>query len=151
MDIKTEFAAAELATAAQLEAQYRELTQMESWTSVISLATGPLMILNPQRQVVIANTKLLQMLAGAAFSEVIGKRPGDLLHCEVAERTLLGCGTAAECRNCLALRTVQTAVEVDWARNQVSILTTSGHRVEMTLTASTLTTPSGRFTAVHFS
>ena len=146
--MKTDFAPAELASAAALQQDYLTLTAFPEWKDVFSRQDTPLMVLNAQRQVVIANTSLLRLL-GAPFSEVLGKRPGELLHCEVAQRTLLGCGTAAECRNCLALNTVQTAVRVNHAQNRAVIVQTDGHQLELSLTATALDTDAGRFIAVQ--
>jgi PAS domain-containing protein len=151
MDLRTAFAPAEYSSTSTLQEQYRLLTGLPQWRAIFDAFSGPLMILNPQRQVVIANTALLHMLGGAAFSEVIGRRPGELLHCEVSERTMLGCGTATECRNCLLLQTIQTSVDVDWERQRVTLAPLSNHPRVVTFTATTLVTPTDRFTALHLS
>ena len=150
MNFKTAFAPAEVVSAETLQQQYHHLTNLSEWKDVFSRQDVPLAILNAERQVVIANSALLRLLGGAAFSDVIGKRPGELLHCEVAERTLLGCGTAAECGNCLALRTIQTAVRINRAQSYAVVIQTNGKYLELELSATAVDTPLGRFTVVQF-
>lgn len=61
--------------------------------------------LNPQRQVVAANRRLLEML-GITPRQAVGRRPGELVRCVHAGEGPDGCGTAEACRHCGAAATI---------------------------------------------
>ncbi|MFH1057184.1 MAG: PAS domain-containing sensor histidine kinase [Pseudomonadota bacterium] len=62
------------------------------------------MILNAQRQVIMANLALLQRLGLADDAGVAGKRPGEAFGCIHAKLERHGCGTTRFCRYCGAAR-----------------------------------------------
>jgi len=62
-------------------------------------------LLNGQRQVVSANAALLR-LVGCTEDEIVGKRPGEIIGCVHAAAGPDGCGTAASCADCGAVRAV---------------------------------------------
>ena len=63
-------------------------------------------ILNEQRQIVFANSALMEFLGIEAFEKVIGKRPGETLDCKNAEVGPDGCGTSRNCVVCGALNSI---------------------------------------------
>jgi Histidine kinase-, DNA gyrase B-, and HSP90-like ATPase/PAS domain len=62
-------------------------------------------VLNQQRQVVTANSALLN-LVNRDEDDVIGSRPGEIIGCVHAAHGPDGCGTAMPCIDCGAVRTV---------------------------------------------
>lgn len=65
----------------------------------------PGMIINRERQIVMANGKLEAML-GIPVTEMLGHRPGELLHCIHADAEQTGCGTSKFCKYCGAGRSI---------------------------------------------
>ena len=62
-------------------------------------------VLNQQRQVVTANSALLDLVKRRE-DDVIGSRPGEIIGCVHAARGPDGCGTSKPCIDCGAVRTV---------------------------------------------
>ena len=62
-------------------------------------------VLNPQRQVVTANSALLNLVQRTE-DDLIGSRPGEVIGCVHAARAPDGCGTAMACIDCGAVRTL---------------------------------------------
>ncbi len=62
-------------------------------------------VLNQQRQVVTANSSLLNLVERTE-DELIGYRPGEIIGCVHAARGPDGCGTAKPCIDCGAVRTL---------------------------------------------
>ncbi len=58
------------------------------------------LILNPERQIVFNNQPLLDMLGMNDIDQVLGMRPGELLHCIHAYEMTSGCGSSKSCRYC---------------------------------------------------
>lgn len=62
-------------------------------------------VLNPQRQVVAANSALLHLVRRDE-GDMIGSRPGEIIGCVHAAHGPDGCGTAKPCIDCGAVRTI---------------------------------------------
>ena len=67
------------------------------------------MILNCQRQVVLANNKLLTTL-NLTSEEVLGCRPGEIFQCVHATEHIWGCGTTRFCSQCGAGRAMVESI-----------------------------------------
>ena len=63
-------------------------------------------ILNQHRQVVFANNALLQRLNLQVLDQLLGDRPGEILHCVNSKKEIGGCGTSENCRYCGAVKTI---------------------------------------------
>ena len=63
-------------------------------------------IINQNRQIIFANSYLLETIGMKVDINIIGARPGELLHCVNSNISRDGCGTSNECRDCLALLTI---------------------------------------------
>ncbi len=63
-------------------------------------------ILNEKRQVVFANDQLLEMLKLTTVEDLLGQRPGEMLHCVNAHREIGGCGTSENCSVCGAVNCI---------------------------------------------
>lgn len=76
---------------------------------------GYLLILNPHRQILAANSDLLEALGQQEGDALVGLRPGEALHCVHAEEGPQGCGTSSSCAYCgavLAILAAQANLEV---------------------------------------
>lgn len=86
-----------------------------------------LVILNQQRQVVFKNQRLMELLGAPSDSEVLGKRPGELLDCIHASESSCGCGTTEFCRECGAVNAIlKTQDQGITTINECRINTTKG-------------------------
>ncbi|OFX23089.1 MAG: hypothetical protein A2041_06120 [Bacteroidetes bacterium GWA2_31_9b] len=57
-------------------------------------------ILNSYRQVIFSNETLLQQLNISSIDEVIGLRPGEVIHCVNSNKEEGGCGASENCKVC---------------------------------------------------
>jgi len=69
-----------------------------------------ILILNSYRQAVFANKAFLKMMNMKDISELMGKRPGEIIECIHACTEINGCGTSAACRYCSLLNAVLQAM-----------------------------------------
>jgi nitrogen-specific signal transduction histidine kinase len=72
-------------------------------TAVLEAFSGLVLVVNRERQVVAANTRVLQTLGVADPERILGLRPGEALGCIHAEAAPGGCGTGEACRTCGAV------------------------------------------------
>jgi signal transduction histidine kinase len=72
-------------------------------TAVLEAFSGLVLVVNRERQVVAANTRVLGILGIAEPERILGLRPGEVLGCLHAEQGPDGCGTGAACRGCGAV------------------------------------------------
>ena len=63
-------------------------------------------ILNHERQIVFSNKRLLNLMGIPSMDELLGKRPGEALHCINADTMDAGCGTSRNCQVCSAVNTI---------------------------------------------
>lgn len=66
-------------------------------------------VLNHQRQFVLANRPLLEMVRMEDIDDVLGKRPGEAIGCVHASEAEAGCGCSEHCRYCGAVEAVLEA------------------------------------------
>jgi signal transduction histidine kinase len=102
-------ASGERASAAEIQAQASLLATVPVLQRVLNAIPVMTALLNAQRQVVLANERLVAFAAAAAADELLGLRPGEILDCVHSAETEGGCGTTAHCALCGALQTVADA------------------------------------------
>ncbi|CAK8713310.1 Histidine kinase-, DNA gyrase B-, and HSP90-like ATPase [Candidatus Electrothrix aarhusensis] len=102
----TMFAPAERASAKSVMRDAEILQTAVFAEHVVRVLPFSLMILNWERQVVYMNQRLMDLLHASSHEEVLGKRPGELLHCIHAYENNAGCGTTESCRECGAVRAI---------------------------------------------
>ncbi len=66
-------------------------------------------ILNKYRQVIFSNEALLKELSLSSIDEVIGLRPGELIHCVNSKKEEGGCGASENCKVCGAFLSILDA------------------------------------------
>lgn len=96
----TAFAPAERAAPAELRLEAGELANSALLQTLYEALEIPILILNPQRQVVFVNRRLLAMLGHDNLQGILGQRPGEALGCAHAFETMDGCGTTEACSQC---------------------------------------------------
>ncbi|MCX6134263.1 MAG: sensor histidine kinase [Ignavibacteriales bacterium] len=101
--LATEFAPAERATREEILTQARKLPQIPLLHSFISSVFDIVLVLNKERQIVLANDKFYRFMGARETGSFLGQRFGEALQCVHANETPGGCGTSEFCRACGAI------------------------------------------------
>jgi signal transduction histidine kinase len=101
--LPTEFAPAERASREEILAQARKLPQIPLLHSFISSVFDIVLVLNKERQIVMANDKFLSFVGARDSGACLGQRFGEALNCIHASDSPGGCGTSEFCRACGAI------------------------------------------------
>ena len=101
----TSFAPAERLTADEIASQNQQLSSHSLVAHLLDCLPDPVVILNQQRQIVLANRGFVQLLHSSP-EELLGLRPGEALHCLHSDETPGGCGTGTFCRHCGAVQAI---------------------------------------------
>lgn len=99
----TYFAPPERACPEVLAEQHRKLASEALVTSLLDSFPEPVMVLNAERQIVLANDKLTSLL-GRPEVELVGLRFGEAVDCIHGGDEPAGCGTTRFCRLCGAAK-----------------------------------------------
>ena len=67
---------------------------------------GPAIVLNAQRQIIVANRQFLDVVGAADAGAVLAQRPGEVLDCVHAAERPGGCGTSEHCAACGAVAAI---------------------------------------------
>jgi signal transduction histidine kinase len=84
---------------------HRRLAAEPLLQTMLDAFPGPAMILNEQRQAVLVNGKIAELL-NIPPAELLGLRPGEMLDCIHWRQHPWGCGTTVFCRTCGAVRAI---------------------------------------------
>jgi signal transduction histidine kinase len=101
----TFFAPAGRSSETELKQQQHAVIGVPLLQQTIDAMSDVVLIMNGQRQVVSANRQLLELLH-CELSDVLGRRPGELVGCRNAALGPDGCGTAHECVTCGAIQAI---------------------------------------------
>jgi len=142
----TAFAPAERATPKSVEHDAKLVSMDGLFTHIVRAVPYALMILNRQRQVVYANQHLLNMLQAQPDTQVLGKRPGELLDCVHAYEGPGGCGTSEHCCVCGAVTTILKSHDTKTANAECRVTTMSGQACEFGVWASSVAHEGRQFT-----
>ena len=141
-------APAERASAAEVAADHQKLLQGPLVQHLLDTLPEPAMILNPQRQVVLANDKLTALL-NAKPEQLLGCRPGEILNCIHSQDCAGGCGTSKFCGQCGAGRAIWESQATNTAQVGECRMTCATGEGSLSLDLKVWATPlavSGRFT-----
>lgn len=105
----TYFAPAERADAPQLARQVTLFADSRFTRDLLDALPEPLVILNPQRQIVFANQPTLALVDLEA-DRLYGLRPGEALHCERLKDCPNGCGTSSACSSCRLVEAIRNSL-----------------------------------------
>lgn len=121
----TFFAPAERASAEAIARQHELLTGSPLVRQLLDAFPEPAMVLNRERQIVLANDKLANLLHCPAAS-LLGLRPGEAFNCQHSKQRPNGCGTTEACRYCGAVNAMMHSQESNVAAVQECRLLQSG-------------------------
>ena len=115
---ETKHAPAERAAPETIATQAQRFRQATLLRALAGAIPDILVILNPQRQIVYANQRLIELLGLEDSQEILGLRPGEALECVHASQTQAGCGTTEFCRQCGAVNAILLRQRGQPARGQ---------------------------------
>lgn len=107
--MQTKYASAERSDIAQLQSELEFIESIEYVERLINSLPYVGTILNKNREVVFANDSLLEILGLKKATDLLGKRPGEILKCVNADREIGGCGTSENCSVCGAVNCILRA------------------------------------------
>ncbi len=100
--IETYFAPAGRDDYAAICALASELDRNQLFRKILDAIPSPIMVINDKRQIVAANRALLGLLS-VEETQILGRRPGEILQCIHAAEGPDGCGTGRHCQACGAV------------------------------------------------
>lgn len=98
--LPTEYAPAERASREEILSQAQKFPQIPLLNSFISSIFDIVLVLNKERQIVLANENLCRFVGASDPNSFLGLRPGEALRCIHAAESIGGCGTTEACRTC---------------------------------------------------
>jgi len=111
----------ERAPAAGVQAQADLLAAVPLLERVFDAIPSMAMLLNPQRQILFANRRLVEFVGAEEADELLGMRPGEMLDCVHALEGCGGCGTTPHCTVCGSLRAIADA-QLGYGQTQVCLM-----------------------------
>ncbi|MBI9033629.1 MAG: HAMP domain-containing histidine kinase [Bacteroidales bacterium] len=105
MSEETYFAPAERNNIDQILADYQRVKDNARF-QLINLLNIPTLILNENRQIVLYNDVVAEILNVESPDQVLGKRPGEALSCANSQIMKAGCGTSQKCASCGAVMAI---------------------------------------------
>jgi signal transduction histidine kinase len=145
----TIFAPAGRADEQQLSRQQQAVTHAAFITAVLNAVPDFMLVLNDNRQIVAANSKLLAAFGVEDQSALVGKRPGEAVNCVHSSEGPDGCGTAESCSACGAVLTIMESSQFgEQAEGECRIMIgqNGGTALDMAVTATPLDVDGTAFT-----
>lgn len=90
--------------------------------ALLDTGAGAVLILNSQRQVIAAGSRILQLVSGRTLADLLGLRPGEAMNCIHSADHEGGCGCSVHCRECGAVRAILAAVDGHGSQQECRIL-----------------------------
>jgi signal transduction histidine kinase len=118
----TRFLPAERAPREVLERQIGLFTGSPLLVEMLDAAPDLLLVLNPERQIVFANERALDLTGVADRRQLYGMRPGEALGCIHADEVTGGCGTTDFCTTCGAARAIRDGLAGKTTKEDCRIL-----------------------------
>lgn len=137
--MKTYFAPAERLKKSEVLLQNKELISVSFLNEILSASNTIFLILNEERQVVLANNAFLKVLNMPTESELYGDRLGEILNCKYSSLTDGGCGTSEHCIKCGAVNAIIYAIEGEENEQVFRLLTAENNAVDFQIKAKLLT------------
>ncbi|MCL2117488.1 MAG: sensor histidine kinase [Planctomycetaceae bacterium] len=108
--VSTYFASPERSPEEEIFRQSIKIQLQEMLVTAFDAVPITLVILNNHRQIIGVNSQTKSQF-GDHVLDVMGKRPGEALHCTTATEGPGGCGTAKACASCGAVKTILHGIE----------------------------------------
>ena len=94
---------------AELVEQSRLVGLSQPVPTILNAIPNLVLIVNSHREIVYANEQAIRSLNAGDVDEILGKRPGEAMHCDHAASCPGGCGTGEACRMCGAANAIFAA------------------------------------------
>ncbi len=107
--LETNHASAERADNETVKAHFEQLQEDATLNIVLDAMPQHVAVLNEHRQVIAANTSLVDLFGLDQVDKILGMRPGELLDCQNSDKGPGGCGTSESCRTCGAVNAIISA------------------------------------------
>ena len=99
----SQFASPARSSQAEIERQHLHVVSREYVSEILEALPLPAMLINEERQAVLGNESLLELLGGDDPRGALGQRPGELVSCIHSAENAAGCGTTESCSVCGAV------------------------------------------------
>ena len=86
--------------------QAKGLNEVPLARTFLNAVQNYLLVLNAQRQIVMASENVLELTPGKTMDQIVGLRPGEALGCIYAHDCASGCGTSEFCRQCGTVKVI---------------------------------------------
>jgi K+-sensing histidine kinase KdpD len=150
----TRFLPPERLTQKIIEKSYKEILSLENLNEILNTLSSLILILNSQRQIIFANTKIQETLGFDNIKQILGQRPGEMLSCLYSDKNPCGCGTTEECTVCGAASAIKQSMETSTSvQKECRIITKSNDThtaYDFQVTATPLKIKSSHFTVLSF-
>ncbi|MBZ5537021.1 MAG: HAMP domain-containing histidine kinase [Acidobacteriia bacterium] len=120
------FAPAERAAPDKLLDQVHEFSRESMVRTFLDHIFDMVVVLNRERQIVLANQSLLKFLELQKSDSIIGLRHGEAFHCGHAYEREGGCGTTESCSTCGAVRAILASQEGRFSVEECRIVRVGG-------------------------
>jgi len=107
----TFFAPAKRASLREVEEIRRRVLLDRTLSSLLDAIPDYVLVLNRERQVVAANSRLLDAFQQQGINSIMGKRPGEAFGCIFSSEGPAGCGTGNHCSVCGAVMSILESQE----------------------------------------
>ncbi len=107
----TYYAPAERVSNEKLKSQCMLFLQLPQLKDFVDAVPNIFMILNEQRQIVYANSALLEVIRKNPEDNIYGLRPGEAISCKHSFETEAGCGTSEACETCGAVNAILSSLD----------------------------------------
>jgi len=111
----------ELPPLAGVQAQTDLPAAVSFFKRVLDAIPSMAMLLNPERQILLANRRLVEFAGAEDVDELRGMRPGEMLGCIHAVESCGGCGTTPHCAVCGSFRAIVDA-QLGYGQTQVCLM-----------------------------
>ncbi len=119
-----------------LKEQSRIFAENEILLNLTNSLSQMLVVLNPERQIVFANTLFLQFLKKSDLEKVLGKRPGEAASCIYSDLVEGGCGHSEFCRTCGAVNSILESQVGKQSVQECNILNKENEALDLQITSS---------------
>lgn len=142
----TEYAPAERADYASIKTLNNLFSTKQSTIDITNSLSQMLIVLNEHRQIIYANRLFLDLLNIERDEDYLGKRPGEVLKCIHAGKTIGGCGTTEFCKTCGAVNAILESQKGIKSVQDCRILVENNEALDLQVTATPFKVEGEQFT-----
>lgn len=141
--LPTQFAPAERSSDQNIIDQARQFSQSDVFNIMLNAVPDVFLVLNKNRQIIYANSAMLDMIQAADERDVLGLRPGEALHCIHAQD--MACGTTEFCQTCGAVKAMLDSLHGNKSVQECRITQASGASLDLRVWGTPLSLDSERY------